>query len=281
MAESSTPGTYPVGAPVQRLEHMTTHTTSRLSRTLMTGYGMLAYGAFLVVFLYAIGWVEGLVVPRTIDEGPAAPTAVAVVIDLALLSIFAVQHSVMARPWFKRRWTRIVPPPIERATYVLFATAALALVMWQWRPLPQQVWDVETMWLRVVLYAVSLGGFALVLTSTFAIDHFDLFGVRQVIRNQLGMPAATAEFLTPRLYRIVRHPLYAGFLIAFWVAPTMSVGGLMFAAVTTVYILVAVQLEEHDLIGTFGDRYRTYRTQVPMLVPRLRRVSPVRELSRS
>ena len=130
---------------------MTTHTTSRPARTLMTAYGMLAYAAFAVVFLFAIGWVEGLVVPRTIDDGPTAPAAVAVLVDLALLSIFAVQHSVMARPWFKRRWTRLVPPPIERATYVLFATAALALVMWQWRPLPQQVWDVETTWVRIAL----------------------------------------------------------------------------------------------------------------------------------
>ncbi|WP_068165501.1 methanethiol S-methyltransferase [Rhodococcus phenolicus] len=259
---------------------MTTHTASRPARTLMTAYGMLAYAAFAVVFLYAIGWVEGLVVPRTIDDGPTAPATVAVLVDLALLSIFAVQHSVMARPWFKRRWTRLVPPPIERATYVLFATAALALVMWQWRPLPQQVWDVETTWVRIALCVVSLGGFALVLASTFAIDHFDLFGVRQVLRNQLGKPAATAEFLTPRLYRIVRHPLYAGFLIAFWVAPTMSAGGLLFAVVTTGYVLVAVQFEEHDLIDTFGDRYRTYRTQVPMLVPRRRRLSPARELSR-
>ena len=255
---------------------MTTHTMSRPARIAMTGYGILAYCVFAVVFLYAIEWIEGLVVPRTIDEGPAASAGAAVLIDLALLSIFAVQHSVMARPWFKRRWTRIVPPPIERATYVLCATAALALVMWQWRPLPQQVWDVETTWLRVVLYAVSLGGFALVLASTFAIDHFDLFGVRQVIRNQLGKPAATAEFLTPRLYRIVRHPLYAGFLIAFWEAPTKSVGHQVFASVTTGYIVVAVQFEEHDLIDTFGDRYRTYRTQVPMLVPRRHRMSPVR-----
>lgn len=160
----------------------------RLGRTLMTAYGAAAYAVFFAVFLYSIGWVEGLVVPRTIDEGPQTPIVVAVMVNLALLSVFAVQHSVMARPWFKDRWTRIVPQPIERSTFVLFATAALALVMWQWHPLPQEIWDVDATPVRVVLYAVSFAGWGLVLASTFAIDHFDLFGLRQVLRNFAGKP---------------------------------------------------------------------------------------------
>ncbi|WP_372466004.1 methanethiol S-methyltransferase [Nocardia spumae] len=233
----------------------------------MAAYGVVAYVLFLVVFLYAIGWVEGLVVPRDINEGPEASTAVAIVVDLVLLSIFAVQHSVMARPAFKRVWTRIVPEPIERSTYVLAATAALALIMWLWRPLPAEIWHVSATPARVVLYAISLAGWALVLIATFAIDHFDLFGVRQVLRNLAGKPAAAPDFRTPGLYRTVRHPLYLGFVIAFWAAPTMTAGRLLFAAVTTGYILTAIRFEEHDLIGVFGDRYRTYRRQVPMLVP--------------
>ncbi|QHE66727.1 methanethiol S-methyltransferase [Rhodococcus sp. WAY2] len=243
--------------------------TRGVARTLITAYGMVVYAIFLIVFVYAIGWVEGLVVPHTIDDGPGAPVVVAVVIDLALLTVFAMQHSVMARPWFKRRWTRIVPQPMERSTYVLFATAALALLMWQWRPLPEQIWNVETTWIRVALYAVSLGGWALVLAATFAIDHFDLFGLRQVLRNQSGKSALPSAFRTPMLYRVIRHPLYAGFVIAFWVAPTMSWGRLLFAVGTTGFILVAVRFEEHDLVDTFGDDYRTYRTRVPMLVPRI------------
>jgi protein-S-isoprenylcysteine O-methyltransferase Ste14 len=240
-----------------------------VARTLITAYGMVVYAIFLIVFVYAIGWVEGLVVPHTIDDGPGAPVVVAVVIDLALLTVFAMQHSVMARPWFKRRWTRIVPQPMERSTYVLFATAALALLMWQWRPLPEQIWNVETTWVRIALYAVSLGGWALVLAATFAIDHFDLFGLRQVLRNQSGKSALPSDFRTPMLYRVIRHPLYAGFVIAFWVAPTMSWGRLLFAVGTTGFILVAVRFEEHDLVDTFGDDYRTYRSRVPMLVPRI------------
>jgi protein-S-isoprenylcysteine O-methyltransferase Ste14 len=243
--------------------------TRGVARTLITAYGMVVYAIFLIVFVYAIGWVEGLVVPHTIDDGPGAPVVVAVIIDLALLTVFAMQHSVMARPWFKRRWTRIVPQPMERSTYVLFATAALALLMWQWRPLPEQIWNVETTWVRIALYAVSLGGWALVLAATFAIDHFDLFGLRQVLRNQSGKSALPSDFRTPMLYRLIRHPLYAGFVIAFWVAPTMSWGRLLFAVGTTGFILVAVRFEEHDLVDTFGDDYRTYRSRVPMLVPRI------------
>jgi len=245
----------------------TAGTRTIASRLLMTSYGVVVYTLFLIVFLYAIGWIEKLVVPRTIDEGPRAPAALAVVVNVALLSVFAVQHSVMARPWFKRRWTRLVPAPIERSTFVLFATAALALVMWQWRPIPHRIWEVEGGSLRILVYAVSLGGWALALGSTLAIDHFDLFGLRQVFRHQCGRSTTESEFRTPLIYRVVRHPLYLGFLIAFWVTPSMTTGHLLFAVVTTAYILVAVRFEEHDLIGTFGDRYRAYRRRVPMLVP--------------
>ena len=208
----------------------------------------------MTVLVYAIRWVEGLLVPRSIDEGPRA-AAVAVTIDLLLLAVFAVQHSVMARPAFKRSWTRLVPAAVERSTFVLFALAALALLMWQWRPLPDRIWDLDAMPIRVALYGISVGGWVLVLVATFAIDHFDLFGVRQVLRNHAGKPPLRPEFRTPPVYRVLRHPLYLGFLVAFWAAPTMTVGHLLFAAVTTGYILIAVRLEEHDLIGTFGDRY--------------------------
>ncbi|MGX6511069.1 methanethiol S-methyltransferase [Rhodococcus sp. SJ-2] len=242
-------------------------TRTPASRLLVTAYGVCAYLIFLAVFLYAIGWVERWVVPRHIDEGPRAPAGIAVAIDLALLSLFAVQHSVMARPWFKKRWTRIVPEPAERSTYVLLASAALALVMWQWRPLPHLIWDVESSTLRILLYALSLAGFGLVLVSTFAIDHFDLFGLRQVVRHLRGKVPAASTFRVPLLYRSVRHPLYLGFLVAFWIAPTMSVGHLLFATVTTAYILVAIRFEERDLIASFGERYRSYRRRVPMIVP--------------
>ncbi|TSE01705.1 isoprenylcysteine carboxylmethyltransferase family protein [Skermania sp. ID1734] len=239
----------------------------------MTVYGSLVYLLFLATLLYSIGWVEGLVVPRTIDSGHEASTAVAIVIDLALLSVFAVQHSVMARPAFKRRWTRVIPPPMERSTYVLCATAALALVMWQWRPLTGIVWEVDATPARIAIYTLSLAGWALALIATLAIDHLDLFGLRQVFRYRAGKSPSPIDFRTPTLYRMVRHPLYLGFLIAFWAAPTMTDGRLLFAAVVTGYVLVAVRFEEHDLVTAFGDRYRQYRRQVPMLVPHPRRRS--------
>ncbi|KAA0021393.1 methanethiol S-methyltransferase [Antrihabitans cavernicola] len=238
-------------------------------RTLMTAYGAVVYAAFLVVFLYAIGWVEDVVVPHSINDGADAPAGVAVVIDLALVAVFAMQHSVMARPWFKRRWTKIVPQPIERSTYVLLATAALALLMWQWRPLPGTIWDIDSTPIRVAVFAASLGGWGLVLAATFAIDHFDLFGLRQVWRNQRGKMADSNHFRTPLLYRMIRHPLYTGFVIAFWVAPTMTWGRLVFAAGMTGFILIAIRFEERDLVDTFGDDYRSYRSRVPMLIPRL------------
>jgi methanethiol S-methyltransferase len=228
------------------------------------------YAGFLAGFVYFIGWVEGLVVPRTIDEGPAGATAWAIVVDLLLLSAFAAQHSVMARPWFKRLWTRVAPAAAERSTYVLLATVTLALMMWLWRPLPGTVWDADQVAVRTAVYAVSFAGWALVLLSTFAIDHYDLFGVRQVLRHHDGGAPEEPTLVTPLLYRVVRHPLYLGFLIAFWAAPTMSAGRLLFAAAMTGYVLVAIRLEERDLVGVFGDRYRAYRQRVPGLIPHLR-----------
>lgn len=237
-------------------------------RATAAAYGAVAYVAFLATFLYAIGFVEGLVVPKGIDDGTETSVAVAVAINLVVLTVFALQHSIMARPWFKRWWTRLVPQPIERTTYVLFATAALALVMWQWRPLPDVVWSIEGQPWRGLVYGVSLLGWGVVLSSTFMIDHFDLFGLKQVTRHLRGREQTSPRFQTPLLYRVVRHPLMLGFLVAFWAAPTMTVGHLLFAAITTAYILVALQLEEHDLVAALGHRYLDYRQRVPMLLPR-------------
>jgi methanethiol S-methyltransferase len=239
-------------------------------------YGIVVYLWFLAVFAYLVGCVSGLLVPRTIDEGPSAPGATALVIDLGLLTAFAAHHSVMARPAFKRAWARFVPPPIERSTYVLVATTLLAGLMWQWRPLPATVWDVELP-AGGAIHATSFLGWGLALAATFMIDHFDLFGLRQVLRRRAGRPPVQPAFVTPALYRLVRHPLYLGFLIAFWAAPTLSQGRLLFASVMTTYILVAVRLEERDLVATFGDQYRSYQEDTPMLLPgRVTRTGPAR-----
>jgi protein-S-isoprenylcysteine O-methyltransferase Ste14 len=230
-------------------------------------YGIAAYVFFFVTFLYAIGFVEKLIVPKTIDTGPAASLTAALVIDLLLMSVFAIQHSVMARPAFKRWWTRFVPPSVERTTYVLFATLALALLIWQWRPLPAIVWHVADPRIAIALTALSFVGWLIVLTSTFLINHFELFGLYQVASNMAGRAMPEPRFRTPLFYRFVRHPIYLGFIIAFWAAPVMTVGHLLFAAVTTAYIIVGIQFEEHDLIAVFGDQYRSYKSRVSMLVP--------------
>ena len=237
------------------------------TRWTAAAYGAVVYLLFLGTFLYAIGFVEGLVVPKGIDDGAATTPGVAVAIDLALLLAFAVPHSVMARPAFKRWWTRVVPRPVERSTYVLVSTGLLALLMWQWRPVTDVVWQVEPTAGRVALYAISFGGWGLLLASTFAIDHLHLFGLQQVGRHARGLEPRDPAFHTPLLYRLVRHPLMLGFLVAFWAAPTMTLGRLVFCVATTGYILVALQLEERDLEAAFGDRYRRYRSEVPMLVP--------------
>jgi methanethiol S-methyltransferase len=242
-----------------------------MKRYLTIGYGAVSYVAFLVAFVYAIGFVGNFVVPRTVDVGVSAPIGEAVVVNLLLLGLFAVQHSVMARPGFKRWWTRFVPRSIERSTFVLLASSVLFLLYWQWRTLPAVVWDVTSPAGRLALHALFWLGWAIVLAATFMINHFDLFGLRQVYLAWRGQPYTDLEFHTTLLYRLVRHPIMLGFIIAFWATPTMTAGHLLFAIVTTAYILVALQLEEHDVVAGLGDRYREYRRRVPMLVPWLHR----------
>jgi methanethiol S-methyltransferase len=242
-----------------------------LKRVAFFVYGAVCYLAFLATFLYAIGFVGNLLVPKGLDSPPAQPFWPALGVDALLLALFAVQHSVMARPWFKKRWTRVVPPVIERSTYVLCASAALALLMWQWRPLGGEVWTVESPPGRTLLYALFAGGWLLVLVATFLINHFDLFGLRQVWLALRGKPYSRLVFGTPGPYRLVRHPLYLGFVCAFWATPHMTVTHLVFALATTMYILVAIQLEEHDLLGEHGESYAAYRRSVPMLLPLGRR----------
>jgi protein-S-isoprenylcysteine O-methyltransferase Ste14 len=234
-------------------------------------YGTLSYLIFFATFLYAIGFIGNFGVPRTLDGTPSGPLAVALAIDVALLTLFAVQHSMMARKWFKDWWTRLVPPPLERSTYVLFSSLALILLFWQWRPLGGVVWSIEDPVGRAVLRALFAFGFALVLLSTFLINHFDLFGLRQVWLNLLGRPYTTLRFGTPGPYRLVRHPLYVGWLFAFWSTPTMTLAHLLFSVATTGYILIAIQLEERDLVREHGDTYKAYRRSVPMLIPFIRR----------
>jgi len=230
-------------------------------------YGTVAYVVFLGAFLYAIGFVTGLWVPKTIDTGPATPTIQAVIINLLLMSLFAVQHSVMARKPFKQWWAQFVPATVERSTYVLLASLTLILLFWQWRPIPAVVWQIANPSLATAMLCLSLAGWLLVLVSTFIINHFELFGLHQVVNNLSGKTLPEAHFKTPSIYRYVRHPIYLGFIIAFWAAPTMTAGHLLFAAVTTAYIFVGIFLEERDLVALFGDQYRQYRERVGMIVP--------------
>ena len=238
-----------------------------MSRILALLYGFGSYAFFFVTFLYAIGFVEGLGVLKTIDSGTTAPLVESVLVNLGLLAIFAIQHSVMARPGFKLWWTRFVPKPVERSTYVLFSTAALALLCWQWRPLPEVLWSAGDPVVAMALTGLSLFGFVIVLASSYLINHFELFGLQQVMHNMTGREAPPPVFRTPFLYKVVRHPLYLGFIIAFWVTPSMTVGHLLFAAATTAYIVIGALLEERDLVAFFGDDYRRYRERVSMLVP--------------
>ncbi|MES2959355.1 MAG: isoprenylcysteine carboxylmethyltransferase family protein [Pseudomonadota bacterium] len=246
-------------------------------RFLVALYGAIAYAIFLFTFCYAAGFVGNLLVPKSIDVGspPGAagdPLALSAAIDVLLLGLFAVQHSVMARPAFKRWWTRIVPPGAERSTFVLLASLALVFMVLEWRPLPATVWDVSGSPAGMLLRGVFVLGWALVLVSTFQIDHFELFGLKQVWRLLTGRPAPAAEFRTPLFYRHVRHPIYLGFVLGFWATPVMSAGHLLFATVTSAYILVGIAFEERDLVAQFGQRYRSYREQVGMLLPRLPRL---------
>ena len=238
-----------------------------MARFIALLYGLAAYLVFFFTFLYAIGFVEGLWVPKTIDTGTVVPTTEALIVNLLLMSLFAVQHSVMARRQFKEWWTQYVPKSVERSTYVLSASLALVLLFWQWRPMPDLMWQVANPSAAMAITGLSFVGWLLVLTSTFLINHFELFGVHQVVNNLAGRSMSEPRFKTPVLYKVVRHPIYLGFIIAFWAAPVMTVGHALFAAVTTAYILVGIWLEERDLIELFGDEYRRYKERVAMLVP--------------
>jgi protein-S-isoprenylcysteine O-methyltransferase Ste14 len=230
-------------------------------------FGMAAYLVSFLTLLYAIGFVAGVLVPKTIDSGPVGPLAEAAVINLLLMSLFALQHSVMARRQFKQWWTRYVPHSVERSTYVLFASLALILLFWQWQPMPDVVWQIPDPQIAMAVMGLSFFGWFLVLTSTFLINHFELFGLHQVVNNLVGRRMPAPRFKTPALYKFVRHPIYLGFIIAFWATPRMTVGHLLFAAVTTAYIFVGIFLEERDLTEMFGDDYRRYKERVSMLLP--------------
>jgi methanethiol S-methyltransferase len=238
-----------------------------MKRYLTIGYGAAAYLLFVAVFLYLICFVGGFVVPRTVDHAIAAPLVEAIVVNVLLLGLFGVQHSVMARQGFKRWWTRFVPPSIERSTYVWLSNAALVLLYWQWRAMPAVVWHVQQPAARTVVWGLFWLGWAIAFASTFMINHFDLFGLRQVFLAWRGKPYTELGFRTHLFYRLVRHPLMLGFLIAFWAAPTMTAGHLLFSIGITGYILLALQIEERSLVAALGDQYRDYRRNVPMLVP--------------
>jgi protein-S-isoprenylcysteine O-methyltransferase Ste14 len=244
--------------------------TSTASRAAILLYGIASYLWFLAIFVYTIGFVGGFVVPKHIENGPIADTLSAVLIDVVLLALFAIQHSVMARPAFKSWWTRLIPPAAERSTFVLFASALLTLIVWQWRPLPGVVWEVKSPIGVATLHVLYFLGWGIALYSTLVIDHFELFGLRQTIGYALGRPSKPAEFTERSLYRVVRHPLMLGFLIAFWAAPVMSPGRLLFAGVITVWVLVAIRIEETTLIEIHGESYERYRRRVPALLPRLK-----------
>jgi protein-S-isoprenylcysteine O-methyltransferase Ste14 len=241
-----------------------------MNRLLVLTFGLCSYVVFFGTFLYAIGFTGGVVVPKDVNAGPAGSLVQAVVIDVLLLGLFALQHSIMARHSFKRRWTRFVPPPIERSAFVLLSSLVLLLLFWQWRPLASVVWDVGGAG-AVALRAIFWLGWGLVFVATFQINHFDLFGLRQAYRHYAGRPYQPVPFVQPLLYRFVRHPIMLGFLLAFWATPRMTAGHLLFSCATTGYILVGILLEERDLLAAHGEAYEAYRRQVSMLVPVPRR----------
>jgi methanethiol S-methyltransferase len=236
-------------------------------RLLFFAYGITSYVIFLATFLYAVAFVAGVVVPTRLDGAPQTSLPTALAVDGGLLALFAIQHSVMARRWFKERWTRIVPWAIERSTYVLFASLALLFLFWQWRPMGIPIWSIQNEAARIALWTLFALGWLTVLVVTFLINHFDLFGLRQVWLPLIGKAYTPVSFRDPLPYRIVRHPLYFGFLLAFWMTPTMTLAHLVFAVGTTAYILLAIQFEERDLVFEYGATYQEYRRKVPMLLP--------------
>src|ERR1700754_1894105 len=242
---------------------------SFIARSFVLGYGALAYLIFLGAFLYAIGFVSQFLVPKTIDSGAANSFLHALIVDLALMSLFAVQHSGMARQGFKRLFANVASTALERSTYVLLASLTLLLLFWQWQPITTVVWQIKKPTLVSVAIAGGFLGWLIVLYSTFLINHFELFGLTQVVTHFAGRLAEPIKFKTPGLYRVIRHPIYLGFIIAFWSAPTMTLGHLLFAAVTTAYIFVGIWLEERDLVALFGNEYRRYCERVAMLLPGL------------
>jgi protein-S-isoprenylcysteine O-methyltransferase Ste14 len=244
-----------------------------MSRVMVFVYGLLAYVAFFATYLYAAGFVGNLLVPKSLDSAPTAPLAAALLINAGLLGLFATQHSIMARPWFKRHLTRLLPDAAERSTYVLASSLALILLFWQWSPLGGVVWDIQNPAGRALMYTAFAFGWLLVLVTTFLINHFDLFGLRQVWFYLRGREYRPLPFVTPGPYRLVRHPLYVGWLFAFWATPTMTATHLLFAVATTAYILIAIRLEERDLADVYPE-YERYRQRVPMLVPSVRRPTP-------
>lgn len=230
-------------------------------------YGLVAYLLFFAAILYGIGFVADWVVPKGIDDGAVVPPATAIAVNVMLLLLFAVQHNVMARPWFKDWWMRFVPSPIERSTFVALASLILLVLYWQWRPMPAIVWEVDNAAGRGILWTLYFAGWALVFYSSSVIDHFELFGLKQVWSQLQGREHVSTPFSERSLYRWVRHPLMLGFIMAFWAAPTMSQGRLLFATVTTLWILIAIHIEERDLIAILGEPYRRYRERTPMLLP--------------
>jgi protein-S-isoprenylcysteine O-methyltransferase Ste14 len=271
VTSSATLGSLPVTAQSEEMRGQGGQTA--IGRVAGFLFGLVAYLVFFGTILYAIGFVSGKVVPKAIDDGPNVPAVEALIINLLLMTLFAVQHSVMARKSFKQWWTQFVPRAVERSVFVLAASLTLILLFWQWQPMRQIVWEVENSFGAALLMALSLAGWVLVFASTFLINHFELFGLHQVAANLAGRTLPEPRFKTPVLYKLVRHPIYLGFIIAFWATPQMTAGHLLFAAVTTAYIFVGIFLEERDLVAEFGDQYRRYRAQVGMLIPFRRKAS--------